>query len=400
MPRRPTVGIYREFLLPASETFILGQARSLERFAPVLVGRRRVEGLELGNTATELVNRGGSRGGLLEVVHRAGFAPPSFARRVAARRPALLHAHFGPDALNALPLARRLEVPLIVTFHGYDAYQRMDLSEGFNAWRYGRRRARLGREAACLVTASEHMRQRLIDLGLPESKLRTHYIGVDTSRFATAPRDQREPVVLGVGRLVEKKGFADLIDAMAAVTQTVPGARLVLIGGGPLAGELRARARQAGLARFEMTGSLAPAAVARWMRRARVIAVPSVTARSGDTEATTMTVLEGMSSGLPAVATRHGGIPETIADGVNGLLVAERDVRGLAAALTAVLTRDQLWDRLSAESRRVVRQRFDLHEQTRALEDIYLDVLDRAPSFSRSPRRRRGRSPSREARHA
>lgn len=377
---RPTAAIYREFLVPSSETFILNQTRALRRYQPILVGRRRIDGLDLRELTCEVVNPGDRRGGVNEVAHRLGFVPRTFARRLARRRPRLLHAHFGPDALNALPLCRRLGLPLIVTFHGYDAYQQPDLVTDPRHWVFAARRSLLAREATCVLTASAHMRERLLEAGFPAAKVRAHYIGVDTKRFAPGPSERREPVVLGVGRFVEKKGFADLIEAMSAVVRAVPRARLVLVGGGPLERALRERARGAAPSAIEFTGPLPPSEVIAWMRRASVIAVPSVTARSGDTEATTMTVLEGMASGLPAVATRHGGIPETVSDDVNGLLVPERDRDALAAALVSVLSDHELWRRLSAASRRVVEERFDLATQTRRLEDIYDEVAARAGS--------------------
>ncbi len=376
----PAVAVYREFLLPQSETFVLNQARSLRHFEPVLVGRRRVPGLDLAAMSCELINPGGCRGALREVSHRLGRVPPGFARVLSRRRPLLLHAHFGPDALAALPLSRRLRMPMLVTFHGYDATRRSDLSSGLRHWRYARRLPVLMREAAGVLAVSEHVRRRLIELGFPEQNVRTHYIGVDTDQFFRAPRAEREPVVLAVGRFVEKKGFADLIDAMAEVSRAVPAARLVLIGTGPLETELRAQASR--VAAVEFAGPLPAAEVRRWMHRARVLAVPSVTASTGDTEGLPITLLEGMASGLPPVATRHAGIPEAITDGVEGLLLDEHDPRGLARALIAALTRNELWDELSESSRRAAVTRFDLTRQTRVLEEIYAAVAFRSPQLT------------------
>lgn len=374
---RPTVLVYREYLLPLSETFILAQMRALRRFQPLLVGRTRVDGLPIADVECELLNNGGLRGKVNEFVHRAGRVPPPVARRLDQREPVILHAHFGPDALNAVPLARRLRIPMIVTFHGYDATQRVDLTAGLSRWRYGRRRVRLIREAALVLTVSEYIRDRLLGLGFPPEQVKTHYTGIDLDRFTPAPRVRREPVVLGVGRLVEKKGFTHLIAAMVAVRNVCSRARLVLIGDGPLASQLRNQALASGLGNVMMTGPLPAPEIAGWMRRARVLAVPSVTASSGDTEGLPTALLEGMASGLPAVGTRHAGIPEAITHESTGLLVDEGDPDSLASSLIQLLTNDDLWDRASSSSRRVVQERFDLRKQSEALENLYAQVATR-----------------------
>jgi colanic acid/amylovoran biosynthesis glycosyltransferase len=373
-PPSGTVLIYRDFLLPASETFIVSQASALERHRPLLVGRRRVAGLDLAGLDWLTVNRDGPLGRARETLHRLGLTPPATVRAIRSRGPQLMHAHFGPDGLNALPLKRRLGIPLIVTFHGYDAYQGAeDAAAGHR--RYLKRRLMLNDHADCIVAVTRHMERHLISLGFSEHKIRQHYIGIDTSKFTPGGVADREPTVVAVGRLVEKKGFADLIQAMPAVRESLPAARLVLIGAGPLEPELRELAHNVGPGVVELLGHQPPAEVAHWMQRARVVAVPSVTARSGDSEGTTMTVLEGMASGLPAVGTRHGGIPEVVLDGETGYLVDEHDPGGLARGIIAVLEDESRWERLSTQARAHVERHFDLHRQTRRLEEIYDSVL-------------------------
>src|SRR6202043_2288342 len=103
-------------------------------------------------------------------------------------------------------------------------------------------RLQLASGASRVIAVSDHIRRRLIGLGFPEALIRTHYIGVDLAQFSPAALEQREAVVLGVGRFVEKKGFEYLIDAMAEVQRCSPGTKLILIGSGPLGAHLRRRA--------------------------------------------------------------------------------------------------------------------------------------------------------------
>jgi colanic acid/amylovoran biosynthesis glycosyltransferase len=332
-----------------------------------------VRGIDLAGREAVIVNEGGPMGKSREARHLLGHPPRDFLARLEAHSPALLHAHFGTSAVNALPLQRRLGLPLLVTFHGYDATQRSELRNGPMAWRYGRRRPLLTERADTLLAVSDHIRERVIALGVPESRVQTHYIGVDLSKFTPAPLEQRQPIVLGVGRFVEKKGFEYLIDAMAAVQRTLPELELVLIGSGELEGALRARAAEK-LGSFRIFGPCSPEEVAGWMRRARVLAAPSVIDRSGNTEGLPITILEALASGLPVVASRHAGIPEAVIDGESGFLVDERGAVGLTRHILDLARDDDGWTALSASCRLTAERSFDLATQTRQLESLYAQV--------------------------
>lgn len=368
---RPTALVYRDFLLPFSETFIRAQAGALRRYAPVFVGRCEVAGICFDPGETELVDDGSRVGRLASLGYRAGFVPSGFLNRVRQREPVLLHAHFGPDALNAQPLVRRLGLPLVVTFHGYDAANATAISSGILQYRYGRRRPGLADHADRILAVSEFIRSKLLGLGMPEGLVKTHRIGVDTARFSPAGLESRTPIVLAVGRFVEHKGFEYLIDAISLVQRANFDVELVLIGAGPNEAKLRARA-ESKLRRFSMPGVLPPAAVAGWMQRARVMVVPSVTAHSGAAEGLGMTGVEALASGLPVVGSDLGGIPEVVVEGETGLLVPERDVERLADRIKRLLDDDGLWARLAAGARAHAVESFDLERQTAALEeDIY-----------------------------
>jgi colanic acid/amylovoran biosynthesis glycosyltransferase len=376
MPGGPRALIYRDHLLPFSETFILSQANAMRTYAPLFAGRRRVNGIDLAEREVIVVNEGGARGWAREVRHLGGRPPRDYVERLASLSPRVMHAHFGPDGVNAMPLQRRLGVPMIVTFHGYDATRANGLRNGLPAWRYGRRRPRLVDRADVLLAVSNHIRDNLLALGVPGPRVRVHRIGVDLGRFTPAPLSERQPVVLGVGRFVEKKGFRFLIDAMAMVQRTMPELELVLIGDGELAEELRDRGARK-LKAFRIFGPLRPEEIGDWMRRARLLAAPSVVDRAGNTEGLPITVVEALASGLPAVATRHAGIPEAVADGASGFLVDERDAAALAGRIEEIARDDRGWARMSAASRRIAARDFDLAKQTAELERIYDEAAER-----------------------
>jgi len=373
MPGGPRALIYRDHLLPFSETFILNQADAMRTYAPFFAGRRRVAGIGLTEQTALVVNEGGLRGWTREARHLAGYPPRDYVEQLASFSPRLIHAHFGPDGVNALPLQSRLDLPLIVTFHGYDATRGIALRNGLPAWRYGRRRPLLVERASALLAVSNRIRDNLVSLGVPDSRIRVHRIGVDLTKFTPAPQAERKPVVLGVGRFVEKKGFADLIDAMAEVQRSWPETELVLIGDGALADELRNRAARK-LKAFRIFGPCPPEDIAGWMKRARLLAAPSVIDSAGNTEGLPITIVEALASGLPVVATRHAGIPEAVADGVSGFLVEEGDRAALAARIEEVVSNDSDWEQMSVASREIAARDFDLARQTEKLEQIYAEV--------------------------
>jgi glycosyltransferase involved in cell wall biosynthesis len=369
----PCALIYRDHLLPFSETFILSQADALRSFQPFFAGRRRVAGIDLQGRDVVVVNDGGPRGWAREARHLRGHPPADFVARLQERTPRLIHAHFGPDAVNALPLQRRLGVPLIATFHGYDATRGTTLRNGLPAWRYGRRRPLLVERAALLLAVSNHIREGLLANGVPASRVRVHRIGVDLAKFSPAPLEERRPVVLGAGRFVEKKGFAVLIEAMATVQRQAPETELVLIGSGELEDDLRRQAEEK-LDSFRIFGPCEPAQVRDWMRRATVLAAPSVIDRFGITEGLPITIVEAMASGLPVVASRHAGIPEAVADGVTGFLVEEGDSEALAARILELVGDGERWRQLSEAGRAAAERDFDLATQTAELERLYAEV--------------------------
>jgi glycosyltransferase involved in cell wall biosynthesis len=227
------------------------------------------------------------------------------------------------------------------------------------------------RHGTLFLAVSEAVRRAALERGFPPERTVTHYLGVDLARFAS--EGEREPgLVLHVGRLVEKKGTGVLLDAVARLPQ----ARLVVIGEGPLRPALQRRAAAHG-DRVRFLGSLPEEEVARWMRRASLLAAPSITARDGDAEGLPTVVVEAAASGLPVVATRHSGIPEAVTDAETGFLVPERDAEALADKMALLLGSGELRRRMGEAARRRARTDFDLARQTARLEAIYDRLGDR-----------------------
>jgi len=363
---RPVAAVFRSPVFNASETFVSGHAAGLVRYQPLMLGLEDKGHVPRSLDGRVMIAGLGERLALKLAGHGGGLAG-----RVRAFDPALVHAHFGTDGVLALPVARALGVPLVTTLHGYDVTrsQAALLGSGRLSWmRYALGRARLAREGALFLAVSDAIRARAIGVGYPAERVVTHYNGVDLSRFPVGDGGDGR-TILHVGRLVEKKGTADLLRAFARVREGFPEARLVIVGEGPLRASLEALAGELALGAAVDFAGFQP--VGEWMRRAAVLAVPSITARDGDAEGLPTVIVEGAASGLPVVGTLHSGIPEAVLDGRTGFVVPEGNVAGLAARLGDLLGSAELRARMGAAGRALMAERFDAAGQISRLEGLY-----------------------------
>lgn len=373
MADRPAVVIFRSGLLARSETFILAQANHLQRYRPVFAGLvRYADGLDLGAAPSETLAGAWSR----FAAKNLAWWPRRALDRLRAQRPALVHAHFGPDGVLALPLARALGVPLVVTFHGYDASVPVHCAglprRRWPRWmhRYALGRPRLIREAAAVVAVSHRVRELVLRQGFPPERITVRHIGIDLPPPPTAPADAHAgtPPVVFVGRLVAKKGVLTLLAAwrrLAARGGSLP--RLRIVGDGPL------RAAVAGATEgldVELLGFRPHDEVRGLLAAAACAVVPSETGADGDEEGMPTVLLEAFACGCPVVATRHAGIPDVARDGVDSLLVPERDAEALATALGRMLDDVALRRRLGAAARARA-EAFAIGPLTAGLEALY-----------------------------
>lgn len=269
-------------------------------------------------------------------------------------------AHYGRWGRFACALRDlgRIAGPIATVFHGKDmsAY----LRKSPDAYRTLFQRGDLH------LPISETWRTKLIALGAPEQKTLVHRMGVDTSRFTATTRTLAAGEALrfiGVGRMVEKKGFDDAIAAFARFRslEGAPPAHLTLIGDGPLRGALQALASRHHLGEaIRFAGLLRHDRVAAELAAAHIFVLPSKTARSGDMEGIPVSLMEAMALGMPVLATRHSGTPELVEHGVSGLLCAEGDSDALAANMLQLARRPARWAEMGAAGAAKVRAEFDL----------------------------------------
>jgi len=234
-----------------------------------------------------------------------------------------------------------------------------------------------------IVCISEFHRSFYLEEGARPEQLFIAYCGIDPAWFypPTAPRDRtRTYRVLASGRLVEKKGFSVLVQACRLLADRGEGFECVIGGSGELEAELRRQIEQAGLAdRMTITGKpLMQEEMVRFMHEGDVYVLPCVWAADGDVDGLPQMLMEAMACGLPAVSTRLVGIPDLIRHQETGLLVQPNDAVELADAIARLMHDRALAERLAADGRRWVLQRFDLKDCLEPLIDRYRQRLGTA----------------------
>lgn len=274
-------------------------------------------------------------------------------------------AEYGPTGVGVMEACDAEGVPLVVHFHGYDAHDDGVLEA------FGGAYSRLFRLAARVVAASQHMRDRLIELGASPEKVLVNPYGVDTSLFSGANPASSPPVFLAVGRFVDKKAPYLTLLAIKETLQHDPDARLVAIGDGPVWEACRQLAKALGIAHaVEFLGPRSHSDVASAMRGARAFVQHSIQTSYGDSEGLPVAILEACASGLPVIATRHTGIPEVVIDGKTGLLVDEGDLEGMSRHMIQLSTNSGLAARLGQAGRDRICESFSIERSISNLSRI------------------------------
>lgn len=290
--------------------------------------------------------------------------------RVDAR---VLHIYFGHVAPQFIPLMKTWPHPVVVSFHGADAGIEVEKP------RHAARMREVLRLASLILCRSESLAADVIRLGCPAEKVAVQRTGIPLDDWPFSPRPR--PADGGWNlvqscRFIGKKGLDLTVAAFAGVLRRHPNATLTLIGDGPQKEELQRQIASLGIGgRVMFTGFIYEDAVKRELASAHLFVHPSRTTGEGDREGVPNAMLEAMATGLPVVATRHGGIPEAVTDGESGLLVPENDSGALEAAILRLLDDDALRQRLGAGARRDVESKFDRAAQISRLETLYKDLM-------------------------
>lgn len=363
------VVVWKRGWLPGSETFIRNQVGSLPAaWAATCVGTHLVESpLARGTdriifppTRTGYVRR--------RMLDAFGWSHRVL-RAVARERPDLIHAHFATDARVVRRVARRLAVPFVVTVHGQDLTGAPRVAGLRGALLRSRLRRTL-RQADIVIAVSDFMAAQAVRCGARPDRVRVHHVGIPIIQTGIASTKTWDLVF--VGRLVEKKGIEDLIDATARLP--AGSVRVAIVGDGPLRQRLEERCSDTGVS-IDFLGSMSSEEVSSVLSRSRIFVGPSRTAPSGDAEGFGMVFLEAALHGLPVVAYRHGGVPEAVEDGVTGIMVPEGSVALLTEAIARLLADPEQVSQMGSAGRERTITRFNVAKQTMELARIYDEAV-------------------------
>ena len=276
-----------------------------------------------------------------------------------------LHAPFASDAATVARLGARFAgVSYSMTMRAKDIFHQQVQADELR---------RKLRDAAGVVTISDyHLDYLRATFGPLAARVQRIYNGLDLDEFAyRSPRD-RPPVIVAIGRLVEKKGFADLIDACALLAGRGRSFSCQVFGSGPLKNDLKAQVERLGLrGRVEFMGPQPQGEIIKAVHNAAAVAVPCVIGHDGDRDGLPNVIQEALALGTPVVSTDVTGIPEVVCDGETGLQVPQHDPPALANALERLLTDGDLRVQLAAAARRLMEAEFDIRRNTERRRAIF-----------------------------
>jgi colanic acid/amylovoran biosynthesis glycosyltransferase len=306
------------------------------------------------------------------IVYRGEYGV--LARLLERRTADLMHVYFGHTGVHLLPFIQRWPKPVVVSFHG------MDIQTRAHDPSYELRLRDLLKASTLVLARSESLLERLRALGCPEDKLRMNRTGIPLDQFPwierSAPADGSWRFVQAC-RLIEKKGLDDALHAFAKFTATHPKAHFTIAGEGPLREPLEKLRDELGLnEHVTFAGFLKGTDLCALYHESHIFIHPSRMTEDQNQEGVPNSMLEAMATGLPVIATQHGGIPEAVRHGATGLLVAERDRTALHDAMLKLSIADT-WRALGQAASDDMRENFESASQIAKLEAAYDEALSR-----------------------
>ncbi len=373
----PIVASYCTTFLKPEMRHIYRQVTGLQRYRTFVMTRERQQEQEFPFPDIELIPR--ARKNFLKRFWLKYMMrkPPVYYRgelqvliKLLRRKPAdLMHIYFGHTGVHLLPFIQEWDRPSVVSFHGMDIQPRPQ-QEGFDA-----QMQQLLQTVPLVLARSHSLLAGLEKLGCPREKLRLNRTGIPLEHY---PFRQRPMPADGswrfvqACRLIAKKGLVTAIRAFARFHEKHPRARFVIAGDGPLKGELQALIGELGLGEaVELRGFLSQAQLAALYAESHLFVHPSEMPPDQNQEGVPNSMLEAMATGLPVLATTHGGIPEAVTHERTGLLVAERDMEALYRAMLQATGETDFLYILGEAASRSVREEFEQGKQIEKLESFY-----------------------------
>jgi colanic acid/amylovoran biosynthesis glycosyltransferase len=272
-----------------------------------------------------------------------------------------VHAHFaGMAARTAFWIARFFPVTFSFTAHANDIFAPRNFEIGLD---------KLISAARVIVTETDYS-EKFLRERFPEPVDRIHriYNGLNLGEFGHANFSADPPLIVAIGRLIAKKGFANLIRACALLVEHRRSLRCEIFGEGPLESQLRGQIEESGLKEFvQLPGAKPQHEIRKRLVRASVFVMPSVPEVGGGMDNLPTVIMEAMATGLPVVSTRIGGIPEMVVESETGFLVEPDDPMALADAIEKVINDRSLGERLGQAGYERAEKLFSIEKNVREL---------------------------------
>jgi colanic acid/amylovoran biosynthesis glycosyltransferase len=286
----------------------------------------------------------------------------------------ILHIHFGYHGIKFQGLKRALNIPMVCSFYGDDAFS-YPIRKG-----YAKKYASLFNTADRILVLGPYMKEALIKLGCPESKLVIQHLGIDISKIEFKKRELKkgEPIrFLLASSFLEKKGIVLAIRALASFKDKVD-FTVDIIGDGPLRAQIESEITNGGIQdRVTLHGYQPYDFVIQQAYQCHIFIQASLTGSQNNKEGTPMAIVDAMATGMAVISTHHSDIPEIVKHGEAGYLANENDVDSLKECIRQVIEAPEKISNFSTNARSWIEQEFDSKKQTQKLEQLYLSLIEK-----------------------
>jgi colanic acid/amylovoran biosynthesis glycosyltransferase len=346
--------IFTKRVLPLSNTFVAAQGNNLPNFQPIYIGlRSNKSGIDLIDGQSTCVQE---QYEALPVISRLMLdgmqhLMPAWKTALTDLSANLIHAHFGKGGYYCSPIAEKLNLPLITTFHGSDITQRDKFS-------YNKKHRKIVfQQSSKIIAVSKFIENKLLKAGCPPEKIIQHYIGIDTQYFSSVGQKSEQPY---------------LIQAMKIVQAQLPEAELIIAGDGNYQEKLVTSSVD--IRNITFLGAQNRTQVKALMSSAWLTCLPSVKMDRGNEEGMPTVCMESQAMGTPVVGFDTGGVSEGVEHGVTGLLSPEKNIEQLAKNLLTLLKSNPLRTSFSSAGVERTNRFFNIKWQCQILESIYQEL--------------------------
>lgn len=297
------------------------------------------------------------------------WAEDGFYKSLKKQRIDCVLAEYGLTGACVMKVCRKLNIPLVIHFHGYDASKNEIIEQYKDSY------AEMFEYASAVIVVSKVMENKILSLGCPAEKVVYNTYGPDPIFYSVETIGSSKNLI-SVGRFVDKKAPYYTLLAFKKILDFHPDAKLILAGDGILLSACKNLVRYFSLdENVEFPGIITQREFINYLKTARAYVQHSITAQSGDMEGTPVSILEASAAGLPVISTLHAGIPDVIIHGKTGLLCEEHNVDEMAANMKAILDDQSYAAKLGSEGKKNINNNFSLDKHLWILSKVVKNTV-------------------------